>query len=209
MSRQAVARRDDLWAGEMAGLQVGDLPVLLVNVDGDIRAYEDRCPHRGVRLSRGRLEGGTITCGAHDWSYDACTGRGINPRSVALCPLPVFVEGEEILVEIGKHDSRGGAGAAAANANARAVTERVGPVLHAGPLAEAVVAAIRYMNEDVQVLDRGAYLRVLVPGCCRVTRAAVEIELGAPFHMPGDLERVMPSFKGRLSISDEGALWEA
>src|SRR4051812_36654001 len=100
MTRQAVARRDDLWVGEMAGLQVGETPVLLVNVAGAIHAYEDRCPHRGVRLSRGRLDGATIICGAHDWSYDACTGRGIDPASATLCPLPVSVDGEEIFVEL-------------------------------------------------------------------------------------------------------------
>jgi toluene monooxygenase system ferredoxin subunit len=180
---------------------VGDTPVLLVNVGGAIRAYEDRCPHRGVRLSRGRLDGATIVCGAHDWSYDACTGRGINPRSAALCPLPVSVEGEEILVEL---DPR------RAGKIPAPVAERVGPVLQAGPAAAAaVVAAIRYLNEDVQVLDRGAYLRVLVPGRCVLTRAAVEAELGAPFRLPADLERLMPSFKGRLSMTEDDVRWEA
>ena len=54
----------------------------------------------------------------------------------------------------------------------------VGPVLQAGPVADAVIAAIRELNADVEVVDRGVYLRVLVPRRCRVTRAALERHRG-------------------------------
>lgn len=87
--------------------------------------------------------------------------------------------------------------------------EPVGPVLIQGPLADALVDAIRSAHPDAQVIDRDAYLRVLVPGVCRLNRAAVEARLGTSFHLPGDLEEVMPSFRGRLSISEEEAIWHA
>ncbi len=83
----------------------------------------------------------------------------------------------------------------------------VGPVLEAGETARAVIAALRRLNTDVVVLDRGSYLRVLVPGRCRMTREAVERALGRPFRLPGDLERVMPSFKGRLVVGDDEVVW--
>ena len=41
--------------------------------------------------------------------------------------------------------------------------DHVGPVLQAGALTNAIVAAIRDLNSEVIVLDRGAYLRVLAP----------------------------------------------
>jgi MmoB/DmpM family len=85
--------------------------------------------------------------------------------------------------------------------------ERVGPVFSRGPVAEALVAAIRASNPDAEVIDRGAYLRVLVPGRCRLVRADVEHQLGRPFHLPGDLEEVMPSFKGALVIDDREVFW--
>ena len=44
-----------------------------------------------------------------------------------------------------------------------AVYDRVGPVLQAGSVANAIVAAIKDLNQDVLVVDRGAYVRVLVP----------------------------------------------
>ena len=86
--------------------------------------------------------------------------------------------------------------------------DRVGPVLQAGPAADAVVSAIRSLNEDVVVVDRGAYVRVLVPRRCIVTRAAIEATTREPFRLPGDLERIMPSFKGRFHVTEEQAVWE-
>ncbi len=84
---------------------------------------------------------------------------------------------------------------------------RVGPVLTRGPLADALVAAIRELNQAVEVVDRGAYLRVLVPGRCRLTRQAVERRLGEPFALPADLEGIMPAFAGQLSVDAEEAVW--
>ena len=85
----------------------------------------------------------------------------------------------------------------------------VGPVLLAGPAADSVIAAIRELNAGVEVVDRGSYLRVWCPRRCRVTRAALERHRGAPFNLPVDLESVMTSFKGRLSMSEEEACWDA
>jgi len=89
------------------------------------------------------------------------------------------------------------------------VDECVGPVLEAGETAAAVIDAIRSSNPGVEVRDRGAYLRVLVPGRCVLERAEVERALGRAFRLPGDLEQVMPSFSGRLRMSGERAVWEA
>ena len=87
------------------------------------------------------------------------------------------------------------------------MNDLVGPVLEAGVVATAVVAAIRELNAQVEVVDRGSYLRVLVPRRCVVTRAAIERALGRRFLLPVDLENLMPSFKGELSVSEEQAVW--
>jgi hypothetical protein len=91
----------------------------------------------------------------------------------------------------------------------RAATNEVGPVLLAGRVADAIVAAIRQHNAGARVSARGSYLRVAVPNRCEVHARAVEALLGERFRIPQDLERVMPSFRGRLSLSEELAAWEA
>jgi hypothetical protein len=85
--------------------------------------------------------------------------------------------------------------------------DHVGPVLCTGVVADAVIAAIREHHAETVVIDRGAYRRVLVSGRCVVTRAAIEEHLGRPFHFPGDLEKIMPAFKGRFTMSATCAVW--
>jgi class 3 adenylate cyclase len=88
-------------------------------------------------------------------------------------------------------------------------TATVGPVLMRGPIGDAVLAAILARASGGTCLDRGAYVRVLVPGRCVLVRADVEAFLGRPFRLPADLEDVMPSFKGTLVINDDEAVWDA
>jgi toluene monooxygenase system ferredoxin subunit len=83
---------EDLWDGEMRGIALAERRILLVNVGGKVSAFLDRCAHLGVPMSEGKLEGGALICSAHQWSYDACTGQGINPCSARLHALPVKVE---------------------------------------------------------------------------------------------------------------------
>jgi len=85
----------------------------------------------------------------------------------------------------------------------------VGPVLTTGLCADAIVAAIQAENAGVSIQCQAGYLRVLVPGRCRVTAAAIERALGRPFLLPRDLESVMPSFKGRMRVDQVSAIWEA
>jgi toluene monooxygenase system protein D len=87
------------------------------------------------------------------------------------------------------------------------IYDRVGPVLQSGPVAHAIIAAIKDLNQDVMVVDRGAYVRVLVPRCCVVTRSAIETHLGRSFRFPGELEIVMSGFKGSLQVNQDDAAW--
>lgn len=85
--------------------------------------------------------------------------------------------------------------------------DRVGPVLENSEVARAIIAAIREGVPGVEVQDRGAYLRVLAPGRCTVSRSAIERVLGRPFRLPGDLEAVMPSFQGAFRVDSDEATW--
>ena len=89
------------------------------------------------------------------------------------------------------------------------MTAAVGPVLLPSVLGKAILQAILASNPLVQVQDRGAYLRVLSPQRCAVSREAIEAAFGQPVRLPSDLELCMPSFKGRLRVDAERAVWEA
>ena len=58
------------------GTTLGSLPIVLFrDARGIVRALEDRCAHRRVPLSLGRLtHEGRLQCGYHGWTYDGETG---------------------------------------------------------------------------------------------------------------------------------------
>lgn len=102
MAFVAVAKKNQLPQNAMLSVSNGgEVYVVLVDADGTICAYEDSCGHMGVPLSCGTLKNNVIICSAHHWSYNACTGRGINPDTDFLKTFPVKVEGEDILVDFG------------------------------------------------------------------------------------------------------------
>jgi toluene monooxygenase system ferredoxin subunit len=102
MSFVRVGALDDLWSGEMRGYVVLGTKVVLVRMDDTVFAYEDRCAHLGVMLSKGSLEGRVLTCHAHQWQYDVCTGGGVNPVSARLKLFPVKLEHGDIFVDVGE-----------------------------------------------------------------------------------------------------------
>jgi nitrite reductase/ring-hydroxylating ferredoxin subunit len=99
---ERVAPESELWSGEMRGYEVRGRRVLLVKLDGEVFAYDDRCAHLGLPLSNGRLQDEVITCAAHAYQYCARTGAGINPRSVKLRACPVAIVDGFVEVELGE-----------------------------------------------------------------------------------------------------------
>jgi toluene monooxygenase system ferredoxin subunit len=99
-ARVRVASVDELWTGEMIGIEVGGQALLLVNLGGRVCAYRDRCAHMGVKLSEGKLEGRVLTCRAHQWQYDLTTGNGVNPQAARLERVEVEVDGDGVYVDI-------------------------------------------------------------------------------------------------------------
>ena len=100
MTFHRVCTLDDVWSGEKIAVEARGRSLLVINIDGVVCVYEDRCCHKGVRLSEGRLDGHVLTCAAHGWQYDARTGQGINPQVVFLRRYAVKMEGDEIWVDL-------------------------------------------------------------------------------------------------------------
>jgi toluene monooxygenase system protein D len=84
----------------------------------------------------------------------------------------------------------------------------VGPVIRAGDFAEVVARSIEDDNpgKDVQIIDRGNYVRIHTTQVCRLTRTALERHLGHPYELRM-LEIEMPSFSGRLRTRDDEFVW--
>jgi toluene monooxygenase system protein E len=189
----------ELWDGDMTARSVDGHDLLLVRHNGVVYAYENRCAHLGVALSEGRLDGYVLTCRAHHWQYDVRSGSGVNPATACLRRFPVKIEDGKVFVDVHA--------ASPDVPNAEDVGDGVGPVLTGHPRAQAVLEAIRRLNPSAEIHNRGSYMRVLAPCRCLVTRSAVEDILGQPFDFRAELEIMMPSFKGRMRLDDDEAVW--
>jgi phenylpropionate dioxygenase-like ring-hydroxylating dioxygenase large terminal subunit len=64
-----------LWADELLDRPVAarllDEPIVLVRLDGAVRAFKDLCVHRGTALSLGWVDDDRLVCAYHGWTYDA------------------------------------------------------------------------------------------------------------------------------------------
>jgi toluene monooxygenase system protein D len=129
--------------------------------------------------------------------FDARTGYGISPGLHVPAPLPGTTRRDE--------DLRGCRGGRMSTSGDPGLG--VGPVLHATPFARAVVSVIEEENTHVLVHDEGAYLRVLVPVLCRLSRAGLEAATGGVVRFPGELEVVLSSFTGIMQLTEDGAVW--
>lgn len=101
MTFARVASASELWDGEKRCVVVDGLLVLLVKLEGRIYAYENRCAHRGLPVGSGRLDGHVLTCPVHEWQYDVRTGHGVNPAGAKLRSLPLRIDGDDVLVDLG------------------------------------------------------------------------------------------------------------
>lgn len=99
MEFQKVASLDDLWEGEMTEVELDDHVVVLVWPEGgEVRAFQGMCPHQDIALAEGKFDGKVLMCRAHQWTFDARTGAGINPGDCRLAEYPVKVVGTDILI---------------------------------------------------------------------------------------------------------------
>ncbi|AVS95176.1 aromatic ring-hydroxylating dioxygenase subunit alpha [Paracidovorax avenae] len=79
-----VALAEDVGAAPLAALLLDQPLVLWRDAAGAPHAFPDRCPHRGARLSLGRVHDGRLECPYHGWQFE---GGG---RCVHVPALPQF-----------------------------------------------------------------------------------------------------------------------
>ena len=72
----------------MQRVTVGELAILLCNVDGTIYAVEDVCTHDGGALDAGELDGSRVMCPRHGAFFDVTSGRALTLP--AILPLPTY-----------------------------------------------------------------------------------------------------------------------
>src|SRR3989454_1547194 len=96
-----VCSLNDLKAGVGHSAAVkGKQLALFRHSDGRIFAVDAECPHAGGPLDEGTVKGCEVTCPLHDYKFDLTSGRCSTDPGLALQTYPVFVEDNQVWVEI-------------------------------------------------------------------------------------------------------------
>lgn len=110
---------DGIPEGVVVTVDVGGVEVGVLRVLGQLRAYENRCPHQGGPVCYGRLVGRQeavldqdrrivrerlssenfdLVCPWHGWTYDALSGECIGDRHYRLRRWNVVERDGQVLV---------------------------------------------------------------------------------------------------------------
>ncbi|GAB2496520.1 non-heme iron oxygenase ferredoxin subunit [Arenimonas alkanexedens] len=85
-----VCAESELLPGESQVAWDGDTPILVVNLDGELYAVEDKCTHEDFELSAGPIDGDQIECTLHGARFDLKTGEALcAPAYSAVAKFPV------------------------------------------------------------------------------------------------------------------------
>ena len=103
-----IAFSHEVQSGRPLARKCMDEPILLFrDVDGHVAALYDRCPHRAVPLSQGRVLERSIECAYHGFQFDR-TGRCVLipneqriPRSVVTRSYPVVEQMQFVWIWMG------------------------------------------------------------------------------------------------------------
>jgi nitrite reductase (NADH) small subunit len=88
-------------AGMVMEAEVEGLGVCLANVNGELSALDNICPHRQGPLGQGWIEGEVVVCPWHSWAFGAKTGLSTYPEKERVAVFQLRIEGENVLVDIG------------------------------------------------------------------------------------------------------------
>jgi len=102
-----VAETSELPLGQMKVVKLAEKEILIVNVNNVYYAIGNSCTHMHGELSKGMLEGNTLTCPKHKAKFDVTTGKVVSGPKVPLMHpkikddtvYAVKVEGKDILLQ--------------------------------------------------------------------------------------------------------------
>jgi nitrite reductase (NADH) small subunit len=84
--------------GEAMEAGAEGVSICLARVNGELAALDNWCPHRRGPLGQGWVEGESVVCPWHSWSFNVKTGEAELPVHDRVAVFPVRVDGDDVLV---------------------------------------------------------------------------------------------------------------
>ena len=95
-----IAQAGDVPPGEGRVVEANGKEIALFNVNGIFHAIDNTCAHRGGPLGEGALNGTSVICPWHSWSYDITSGECLTNSEICLERYEVKVEEEEVKIAV-------------------------------------------------------------------------------------------------------------
>ena len=86
--------------GQVAEAEVEGRAFCLANVNGELSALDNVCPHRQGPLGQGWIEGDLVVCPWLSWAFNVATGLSEYPANERVKLFPLRVEGEDVVVDV-------------------------------------------------------------------------------------------------------------
>ena len=87
--------------GEPVSVTLGETHIAVVQVDGNVYAFDDVCTHEFALLSTGFFEGCVIECPLHQATFDVRNGRCLTGPAVEdIRTFPVRIVGDDVMVRL-------------------------------------------------------------------------------------------------------------
>ena len=90
----------ELPPGKGVELILGGRAVALFNVEGAYYATSNTCLHRGGPLGQGFVEGRTVTCPWHAWTFDVTTGENVVNGELKVACYETKLEDGQVFVKV-------------------------------------------------------------------------------------------------------------
>lgn len=96
-----VGSEDDVKDGKRIFVQIDDLTLVVLNINGHLYAIADECSHDDGPLGEGELDGLEVICPRHGARFDIRTGKALSLPAVMDIPAyPVRIRAGQIEVGI-------------------------------------------------------------------------------------------------------------
>ena len=100
MARKFLCKREDVAqdALKLVALEDGET-ICVINAAGDFYACQAKCPHQGVSLAEGCLDGTTLICLEHLWQWDLRSGEPSGLAEEPLATFPIEIDGGSVYLK--------------------------------------------------------------------------------------------------------------
>jgi nitrite reductase (NADH) small subunit len=91
---------EELTPGTGKEVSLVGRPVALFNVEGRFYCISNTCLHRGGPLGQGFVEGSTVTCPWHAWTFDVTNGQNVVNGELRVACYETKVDDGQVLVKV-------------------------------------------------------------------------------------------------------------